>query len=389
MSIQKELKNKFNDLVGELKIQNINNMVLLSGNVFVSDKEEFTKELMSEIGRKYPSALLSNNLKINEFVVVEDEVDTNVKHEQVIDEVNVLYYGYLDINHIKPNDEFKIIHENNRDRLDNIVKSLNFLAPVVLDSDLKVIDGNFRLQLAAANNVKELLVVVIDDNDIRADFLRLALNRTAEFQRWAYREVDDFVDSIPQVQPLLEPIGFFGKYVLPTSFFSDTVINYVIDPFNEKQKQYSQEEGLAEWAKYRREQMAKLSEEKRKPKPKKINAVSLFDLAPKEDDFLETYDIDEEMDEFVDKYKEIAGDITDRMDAIKKAEIEEKGGVWQRTHRTSQEVAEDNRLQAIENIQETDLLTEEEKVVVIENIDDYYEYGNDMEKIAKVLRGDE
>ena len=389
MNIQKELKNKFNDLVGELKIQNINNMVLLSGNVFVSDKEEFTKELLSKIGEKYPSALLSNNLKINEFVVVEDEVDTNVKHEQVIDEVNVLYYGYLDINHIKPNDEFKIIHENNRDRLDNIVKSLNFLAPIVLDSDLKVIDGNFRLQLAAANNVKELLVVVIDDNDIRADFLRLALNRTAEFQRWAYREVDDFVDSIPQVQPLLEPIGFFGKYVLPTSFFSDTVVNYVIDPFNEKQKQYSQEEGLAEWAKYRREQMAKLSAEKRKPKPKKINAVSLFDLAPKEDDFLETYDIDEEMDEFVDKYKEIAGDITDRVDAIKKAEIEEKGGVWQRTHRTSQEVAEDNRLQAIENVQETDLLTEEEKVVVIENIDDYYEYGNDMEKIAKALRGDE
>lgn len=389
MSIQKELKNKFNDLVGELKIQNINNMVLLSGNVFVSEKEEFTKELMSEIGKKYPSALLSNNLKINEFVVVEDEVDTNAKHEQVIDEVNVLYYGYLDINHIKPNDEFKVIHENNRDRLDNIVKSLNFLAPIVLDSDLKVIDGNFRLQLAAANNVKELLVVVIDDNDIRADFLRLALNRTAEFQRWAYREVDDFVDSIPQVQPLLEPIGFFGKYVLPTSFFSDTVINYVIDPFNEKQKQYSQEEGLAEWAKYRREQMAKLSEEKRKPKPKKTNAVSLFDLAPKEDDFLETYNIDEEMDEFVDKYKEIAGDITDRMDAIKKAEIEEKGGVWQRTHRTSQEVADDNRLQAIENVQETDLLTEEEKVAVIENIDDYYEYGNDMEKIAKALRGDE
>lgn len=389
MNIQKELKNKFNDLVGELKIQNINNMVLLSGNVFVSDKEEFTKELLYKIGEKYPSALLSNNLKINEFVVVEDEVDTNVKHEQVIDEVNVLYYGYLDINHIKPNDEFKIIHENNRDRLDNIVKSLNFLAPIVLDSDLKVIDGNFRLQLAAANNVKELLVVVIDDNDIRADFLRLALNRTAEFQRWAYREVDDFVDSIPQVQPLLEPIGFFGKYVLPTSFFSDTVINYVIDPFNEKQKQYSQEEGLAEWAKYRREQMAKLSEEKRKPKSKKANAISLFDLAPKEEDFLETYDIDEEMDEFVDKYKEIAGDITDRMDAIKKAEIEEKGGVWQRTHRTSQEVADDNRLQAIENIQETDLLTEEEKIVVIENIDDYYEYGNDMEKIAKALRGDE
>lgn len=388
MSIQKALKEKFNDLVGEIKIRSVNNMVLLSGNVSVSDKDEFSKELMKQIGDKYPSALLSNNLKINEFVVVEDEVDTNVEHEKVLDEVNVLYYGYLDINHIVPNNEFKVTHENNRVKLDNIVKSLNFISPIVLDSDLKVIDGNFRLQLAAANGVKEILVVVLDDNDIRANFLRLALNRTAEFQRWAYREVDDFVDSVPQVQPLLEPIGFFGKYVLPESFFSDTVIQYEIDPFNEKQKQYSQEEGLAEWAKYRREQMAKLSAEKRKPKAKKMNAVSLFDLTPKKEDFLETYDIDSEMDEFVEKYKEIAGNITDHVDAIKKAEIEKKGGVWQRSHRTSQEVAEANREKALETVQETDVLTEEEKSAVIENIDDYFDYMQDMESLAKLLRGE-
>lgn len=388
MSIQNALKEKFKDLVGELKIRSVNNMVLLSGNVFVSDKDEFSKELMKQIGDKYPSALLSNNLKINEFVVVEDEVDTNVEHEKVIDEVSVLYYGYLDINHIVPNNEFKVTHENNRVKLDNIVKSLNFISPIVLDSNLKVIDGNFRLQLAAANGVKEVLVVVLDDNDIRANFLRLALNRTAEFQRWAYREVDDFVDSVPQAQPLLEPIGFFGKYVLPESFFSDTVIQYEIDPFNEKQKQYSQEEGLAEWAKYRREQMAKLSAEKRKPKAKKMNAVSLFDLAPKKEDFLETYEIDSEMDEFVEKYKEVAGNITDHVDAIKKAEIEEKGGVWQRSHRTSQEVAEANREKALETVQETDVLTEEEKSVVIENIDDYFDYMQDMESLAKLLRGE-
>lgn len=388
MSIQNALKEKFKDLVGELKIRSVNNMVLLSGNVFVSDKDEFSKELMKQIGDKYPSALLSNNLKINEFVVVEDEVDTNVEHEKVIDEVSVLYYGYLDINHIVPNNEFKVTHENNRVKLDNIVKSLNFISPIVLDSNLKVIDGNFRLQLAAANGVKEVLVVVLDDNDIRANFLRLALNRTAEFQRWAYREVDDFVDSVPQAQPLLEPIGFFGKYVLPESFFSDTVIQYEIDPFNEKQKQYSQEEGLAEWAKYRREQMAKLSAEKRKPKAKKMNAVSLFDLAPKKEDFLETYEIDSEMDEFVEKYKEVAGNITDHVDAIKKAEIEEKGGVWQRSHRTSQEVAEANREKALETVQETDVLTEEEKSLVIENIDDYFDYMQDMESLAKLLRGE-
>ena len=389
MSIQKQLKEMFNDLVGELKIQKINNTVLISGNVYVSDVERFKKELMNKIGEKYPATLISNGLKVNEFSVVEDEIDTNVEHEQVLDEVNVLYYGYLDIDLIVPNDKFKVIHENNRDKLDNIVKVLNFISPIVLDADLKVIDGNFRLQLAAANDIKKVLVVVIDDNGERAEFLRLALNRTAEFQRWAYREVDDFVDSIPQVQPLLEPIGFFGKYVLPTSFFSDTVVNYIIDPFNEKQKQYSQEEGLAEWAKYRREQMAKLSAKKREKKPKKTNAISLFDLAPKKEDFLETYDIDEEIDEFIEKYKRIAGEITDREDAKKKAEIEEKGGVWQRTHRSSSEVAEENRLKAIEMVQETDVLTEEEKIEVIENIDNYAEYIKDMEKLARILREEE
>ena len=389
MSIQKQLKEMFNDLVGELKIQKINNTVLISGNVYVSDVERFKKELMNKIGEKYPATLISNGLKVNEFSVVEDEIDTNVEHEQVLDEVNVLYYGYLDIDHIVTNDKFKVIHENNRDRLDNIVKVLNFISPIVLDADLKVIDGNFRLQLAAANDIKSVLVVVIDDNGERAEFLRLALNRTAEFQRWAYREVDDFVDSIPQAQPLLEPIGFFGKYVLPTSFFSDTVVNYIIDPFNEKQKQYSQEEGLAEWAKYRREQMAKLSAKKRENKPKKTNAISLFDLAPKKEDFLETYDIDEEMDEFVEKHKGIAGEITDREDAKKKAEIEAKGGVWQRTHRSSSEVAEENRLEAIEMVQETDVLTEEEKIEVIENIDNYAEHIKDMEKLARILREEE
>ena len=389
MSIQRQLKKLFKDLVGELKIQKINNTVLISGNVYVSDEKGFKNELMKRIGKKYPTTLISNELKINEFSVIENEVDTNIKHNGVLDEVNVLYYGYLDIEHIVPNEKFKVIHENNRDKLDNIVKVLNFISPIILDSDLKVIDGNFRLQLAAANDIKKVLVVVIDDNGERADFLRLALNRTAEFQRWAYKEVDDFVDDIPQIQPLLEPIGFFGKYVLPTSFFSDTVISYVIDPFNEKQKQYSQEEGLAEWAKYRREQMAKLSAKKREKKPKKTNAISLFDLAPKKEDFLETYDIDEEMDEFIEKYKKIAGEITDREDAKKKAEIEEKGGVWQRTHRSSSEVAEENRLEAIEIVQETDVLTEEEKIEVIENIDNYAEYIKDMEKLARILREEE
>lgn len=388
MNIQSKLKKQFESLVGEIKIKKLKNTVILSGNVFVDDKGSFNTVLLNEIANKYPGTLLSNSLKINEFVVVEDEVNTNIEYEQDLDEVNVIYYGYLDVKHIVPNSEFKILHESNRDKLDNIVKVLNFISPIVLDSDLKVIDGNFRLELAKANNIDKVLVAVIDDNGKRADFLRLALNRTAEFQRWNYRDVDDYVDSTPEAQPILEPIGFFGRYVLPESFFSNTVLNYIIDPFNEKQKQYSQEEGLAEWAKYRRDQMAKLSAEKRKIKPKKKNAVSLFDLKPQEDDFLETYDIDEEMDKFVEKYRNLAEEITERVDAETKAKLEAEGGVWQRKHRSSKQVAEDNRLKAIEKIQETDILTEDEKSEVIENIDDYSDEINNIEEIAKRLRGE-
>lgn len=388
MSIQSKLKTQFVDLVGDIKIQCLNNTILLSGNVFVSNKDEFVISLMNLIENKYPGTLLSNALKINEFTIVEETVDTNKEICPVLDEINILYYGYLDTNHITQNDKYKIIHENNRDKLDNIVKSLNFISPIILNSNLEVIDGNFRLQLAEANDIKQVLVVIIDDNSTRADFLRLALNRTSEFQRWNYRDVDNFVDNTPQAQPLLEPIGFFGRNVLPTSFFSNTVVEYIIDPFNEKQKQYSQEEGLAEWAKYRREQMAKLSAKKRAKKPKKTNAVSLFDLKPKEDDFLKTYDIDQEMEEFVNKYKDIAGEITDREDAKKKAEIEEKGGVWQRSHRTSKEVAEDNRNQAIQAIQETDILTNEEKLFIVEDIDSYFDRIDNIEEIANELRNE-
>ena len=390
LSIQKKLKDEFPSLVGDLKIQVINKTVFVSGNVSVegANKAIFKDSLLSLVYESHPGKLVAFDVKVDEFSVVEDEVDTNkAKHENALDEVNVLYYGMLSVNHIKTNDKFKVIHENNRDRLDNCVKVLEFISPIILDSDLKVIDGNFRLQLAKDNGIKDVMVVVIDDNDKRADFLRLALNRTAEFQRWNYRDVDDYVDSTPQAQPILEPIGFFGRHVLPESYFSNTVVNYIIDPFNEKQKQYSQEEGLAEWAKYRREQMAKLSEEKRAKKPKKANAISLFDLSPKKEDFLETYDIDEEMDEFVEKYKKIAGEITDHVDAIKKKGIEENGGVWQNTHRTSAEVAQDKRLEAIELVQESQELTDEEKEMMIANIEEYAGMKN-LNEMIKKMRGE-
>lgn len=388
MNIQKELKQIFPEITGALSIQSIGNTVILSGNVSIKEtsKQEFFDKLVDLTSGKYPNKLISNNVTTEEFSVIDESVSTNKELNEHLDEVDIVYYGYLDVSAITPNDKYKVLHENNRDKLDNCVKVLNFISPIILDSNLKVIDGNFRLQLAKANDIQKVLVAVVNDDGKRAEFLRLALNRTAEFQRWNYREVDDYVDNTPQAQPILEPIGFFGQKVLPTTFFSDTVIQYIIDPFNEKQKQYSQEEGLAEWAKYRREQMAKLSAEKRAKKSKKTNAISLFDLQPKEEDFEETYDIDVEMEEFVEKYKKIAGDITDREDAKKKADIEANGGVWQRSHRSSKEVAEDKRNEGIQKIEDSELLTEEEKCFVIGDIDSYFDMINDIEGIAKLIR---
>lgn len=388
-TLHKNLLKKFPELVGTINIKEISNMLMIEGSVSVQDPSKFEKELTKQISKIYPNQVPITNLSVNTFTLTEDSISTNKEYSNDLDEVEVLYYGLFPVNHIVQNGEFKLFHEINRQKLDNIIKVLNFISPIILDSDLKVIDGNFRLQLAISNNIAKVPVVIIDDNGKKAQFLRLALNRTAEFQRWNYRQIDDYVDDTPQAQPILEPIGFFGKKVLPTSFFADTVVQYVIDPYNEKQKQYSQEEGLAEWAKYRREQMAKLSEEKRSKKDKKENAISLFDLLPKESDFLETYDFEETQREYLDKWKNIAGTITDTLDEKKKKELEETGGVWQTTHRSSAQKAADTKKKAIEKIKSYTKLTEDEKAMIIDNIDDYADHYRSENRLIEMVRSED
>lgn len=388
-TLHKNLLKKFPELVGTINIKEISNMLMIEGSVSVQDPSKFEKELTKQISKIYPNQVPITNLSVNTFTLTEDSISTNKEYSNDLDEVEVLYYGLFPVNHIVQNGEFKLFHEINRQKLDNIIKVLNFISPIILDSDLKVIDGNFRLQLAISNNIAKVPVVIIDDNGKKAQFLRLALNRTAEFQRWNYRQIDDYVDDTPQAQPILEPIGFFGKKVLPTSFFADTVVQYVIDPYNEKQKQYSQEEGLAEWAKYRREQMAKLSEEKRSKKDKKENAISLFDLLPKESDFLETYDFEETQREYLDKWKNIAGTITDTLDEKKKKELEETGGVWQTTHRSSTQKAADTKKKAIEKIKSYTKLTEDEKAMIIDNIDDYADHYRSENRLIEMVRSED
>lgn len=365
-------------LTGEIFVNEINNTVFLNGNAHGS--EEDYKTFLDDIKHKYENKIIFNNLSFNKLTVVSsrDGIETtqNVdERDPFLDEVKILYVGMLPTNMIKESKDFKVIDETNKLKIDNVVKVLGAISPIVLDKHLEVIDGNLRLQLAKENEFEKVPVVIYDCDGRKADALRLFLNRSSEFQRWNYEDIDPFVDDNPQIQPLAEPLGFFGTKLLPTSFFSNTVINYVIDPFNKKQTCYRQEEGLAEWAAFRRQQMQEELEEKykkRRPARKaKPDAVFLFDLLPTEDDFVKTEDPYKKMHEIEDKWEKEAAEITHTLDEIKKKEIEEKGGVWQTVHITSTEAAQKNRDKFIKKIKSAAELSDSQKSYVIDNIDDF------------------
>lgn len=276
---------------------------------------------------------------------------TQVNNDAILDDVSIIFTGMIPLTSITPHDSYKR-RENAKNfmKIDNCVKVLGFIAPLVLDKNLRVIDGNQRLELARLNGIKEVPAVVINDAGIKAEFLRLALNRSSEFQRWVYSEVDEFVDSQPQLQPLLEPLGFFGNKLLPVSYFTETLINYTLDEYNTQQSKYGQESNLAEWAGVMRERR-RLEDERKKTKRSKNDlitsgTVSLFDLNPDESDFLETFDVTEEIQESVNELKELAGLITENYDEAKKAEYAETGREWQNSRRSNSMKAADARAAA-------------------------------------------
>lgn len=391
-AIMERFKQELPDLVGNIQLNFVSNTVMLSGDIYTKEEEKFKKILKEILNEFYPNSFFTSSLKLNEFCFsTNDFTETNHKKEKNLDEVNIIYYGYLPTNLIQFETKFRHPHltmQVNLEKIDRCIKVLNFISPIILDKNLKVIDGNKRLELAKINEIKKVLVVVVDDDSLRADFLRLALNRTQEFQRWNFENVDEYVDNVPQAQPILEPLGFFGKKLLPVSFFTNTVLDYVIDPFNEKQMQYKQEYGLAEWAKYRREQM--LAEaERRKPRKKKIyneNTISLFDLHPKEEDFLETNDFQEVFNEYSETWTKEAEKITKMRDEIRKKETAEQGVPWQIPHRSPREVAIDNRQEAIDFISEHPQLDEEEKGYILENLNDFAEIFKDISLVKEKLK---
>lgn len=277
------------------------------------------------------------------------EATSRRRETKPLDEMGVIFYGLVDRTSIVPNKKFKKVNHETFDKVKNAIMVLGIIAPILVDKNFKVIDGNMRLEIARILEMDQIPVMIVDDEGAKSEFLRLATNRSAEFQRWNFAEVDEYVDSVPQAQPLLEPLGFFGNKILPTSFFGKTVMGYTLDEYNDQQKKYSQDIGLAAWAEEMRKKTLRAENKKQALREKKAetkNRVSLFDLIPQESDFLPTYDAPAEIRKNTLEMQDLAGEITEKFDAKRKAEMEEKGVMWQNTRQTSQELADAKRAAA-------------------------------------------
>lgn len=367
--MDKQLKNIDNNISGNLQISENKKMIVAYGNLATTKVKEVKKFIQDYLNENYPNKFIHFNVTFNNFTVMEHgEVKGDVLQEDCeIDEVKILWTGVVPISSLSHKNKYKLVNPKNKERINNSIRVMNFIAPIILNKNFEIIDGELRLQLAEENNIKEVPVIVLDTTYLQENTLRLALNRSSEFQRWNWVDVDNFVDDNPQIQPILEPLGLFGRYVLPESFFTDTVIQYKIDPFNKKQMSYNQEWGLAKWAEIRRKQIEEnLEKKKAQKKPKSKPKISLFDLSPKQEDFLPTYDAEEELKKFNDKWKDIATEISAKKDEWSKARKEELGQEWQLKNRNSRTVALDKRTVFENQLKDSHMFSNEEIDFILE-----------------------
>ena len=359
MSIYKELQKKHPEVTGKLIVtKNKDNKVIVSGSLNADNVEALKDDLISILLKQYKQIVSIAGVKFNEgFTVVEDEVvTTNHQDKNTAGAVKILYNGMLPVSAIKKDEKFKLFTQINFDKMDNAVIELRFIAPIILDSNL----------------------IIIDDSGIKADMLRLILNRSSEFQRWNYDAVSPFVDSIPVAQPILEPLGFFGEKLLPESYFSNTMFEYKIDVFNNQQGKYTQDTTIADWAEFRRaeiqanqEAIKKQREKKKKQKLKTRQAKSLFDmLQPTEKDFVETYDMEEEVQKQVGEVREVAAKITEAYDEERKVIIEAKGLNWQNKTTQSKTKAANKREEFINYVNSLNI-EQELKDEIFSNMDTF------------------
>lgn len=345
--------------------------LLISGSIYSNVlSENDVKTIIEKIFEdSYNKSIVIISLvvknKKNSLSIINDDTEevfssgTEVDEREgaYLDEVKVIYQGNLSVDVISPTNNLKRRNIEFFDRLRAVHDAIAFTTPLVLDRNLNIIDGNLRLEIAKMNGIKEIPVIVVDSDPVKSAFLKLLINRSGEFQKWVYPEVDEVVDRVPQLQPLLEPFGFFSNKILPVSFFSDTILNYHIDEFNEQQSKYLQDETLESWAAKRRDIAYQREAEKEKNRNKKRNKdglKSLFDLEPKESDFLDSFSATESLEESVKIITDMSASITETFDEERRKEKEAAGEKWQLNRRTTRQKAEDARREAMKRKESKD-----------------------------------
>lgn len=235
-------------------------------------KSQFTSARISVVSHEDNTVAGSDQYKNRETLYTRDPSDPPRRDRHV----NIVHLGYVSVDRITDNANYKKENWQTRDKVGNCIVELGFFAPVVLDQNFQIIDGQQRVSLARELGVAQIIAVVLDVDGVKADFLRLALNRSSEFQKWKHDELDPYVNAHPELQPLLEPLGFFGERILPVSFFGDTIVSYKLDEYHYQQSAYKQELGLAQWAKIQRERVEAMEAE-RQAKRKKPEVKPLTD----------------------------------------------------------------------------------------------------------------
>lgn len=350
----KSLTEQLQEAIRDIDAKAMGNIFITSGDGLIDNVvygeiittvKSFKKKLEAVIDEM--GLIWGGTIKAPSMNVISTRASENPVKD-IIHEAKTLFVGEMPIECLIENAVMKRVNPDTTNNLSDCVAVLGFIAPIILDRNLKIIDGNLRLSIARQNEFSVVPVIVVDVDEIEANFLRAVINRSSEFQRWNYGELDAFIDSVPNLQPLLEPLGLFGKKYLPASFFSSTMVDYRVDEFADQMSAYVQDAGLLEWAEAQRKRRddAKAVSEARKEairKSKGIGMVSLFDLEPKEEDFAEVHDINEVLEDTRLALRKTAGIVTEEYDKVRKEEIERTGGKWQNSRRTSKQKALDNK----------------------------------------------
>jgi len=250
---------------------------LAGDRLVVNVRDEETKSAIETLlAKKAP--------KVKAFVTV---ASATVRQDEVTlsdgDRIEVVYSGALQIAVMKPTGFGKKHNPQFAERFTEVFKKSQAYEPVILSADMTVIDGEQRIASALELGLSTLPAVVLNTTELQAKFLRLVLNKSNEFQRWHWEEVDGLIEEHPDLLKQLEPLAIFGERVVPESFFGNTVIGYEIHAETlgkTQQSYYKQEHGLAKWAKLKRDQLEAEAANSRSGKKAAAEArsQSIFDV---------------------------------------------------------------------------------------------------------------